>query len=62
MRSVLHELAVEDAKSFHLRPKVEEYESGVQLGSRPTVRPGVPVPQKTSTGTTARTLNPPRGP
>ena len=27
----LHELAVEDAKSFHLRPKVEEYESGVQL-------------------------------
>src|SRR5215475_1654529 len=27
----LHELAVEDAKTFHLRPKVEEYESGVQL-------------------------------
>ena len=27
----LHELAVEDAKSWHLRPKVEEYESGVQL-------------------------------
>jgi magnesium transporter len=27
----LHELAVEDAKDFHLRPKVEEYESGVQL-------------------------------
>ena len=27
----LHELAVEDAKSFHLRPKVEEYETGVQL-------------------------------
>jgi magnesium transporter len=27
----LHELAVEDAKTFHLRPKVEEYQSGVQL-------------------------------
>lgn len=27
----LHELAVDDAKTFHLRPKVEEYESGVQL-------------------------------
>ena len=27
----LHELAVEDAKTFHLRPKVEEYETGVQL-------------------------------
>ena len=27
----LHELAVEDAKSFHLRPKVEEYETGVRL-------------------------------
>jgi magnesium transporter len=27
----LHELAVEDAKSFHLRPKVEEYETGVQV-------------------------------
>lgn len=27
----LHELAVEDAKTFHLRPKFEEYETGVQL-------------------------------
>ena len=27
----LHELAVEDAKTWHLRPKVEEYETGVQL-------------------------------
>jgi magnesium transporter len=27
----LHELAVEDAQTFHLRPKVEEYEGGVQL-------------------------------
>ena len=27
----LHELAVEDAKTFHLRPKVEEYETGVRL-------------------------------
>src|SRR5258707_4744819 len=27
----LHELAVEDAKTLHLRPKVEEYETGVQL-------------------------------
>src|SRR5882757_1075466 len=26
----LHELAVEDAKTFHLRPKVEEYETGVR--------------------------------
>jgi magnesium transporter len=25
----LHELAVEDAQSFHLRPKVEQYEGGV---------------------------------
>ena len=25
----LHELAVEDAQSFHLRPKVEQYEDGV---------------------------------
>ena len=25
----LHELAVEDAQSFHLRPKVETYEGGV---------------------------------
>ena len=29
----LHELAVEDAKSFHLRPKVEEYESAVSGGT-----------------------------
>lgn len=27
----LHELAVEDAKEFHLRPKVEQFEDGVQL-------------------------------
>ena len=27
----LHELAVEDAQTFHLRPKVEPYEGGVQL-------------------------------
>ena len=27
----LHELAVEDAQAFHLRPKVETYEGGVQL-------------------------------
>ncbi|HEY1643036.1 MAG TPA: magnesium and cobalt transport protein CorA [Streptosporangiaceae bacterium] len=27
----LHELAVEDAQSFHLRPKVESYDSGVRL-------------------------------
>jgi magnesium transporter len=27
----LHELAVEDAKTFHLRPKVEEYDTGVVL-------------------------------
>ena len=27
----LHELAVEDAENFHLRPKVEQYEGGVQL-------------------------------
>src|SRR4029078_10444111 len=27
----LHELAVRDAKTFHLTPKVEEYETGVQL-------------------------------
>ncbi|MGO8056069.1 CorA family divalent cation transporter, partial [Rhizobium leguminosarum] len=25
----LHELAVEDAQSFHLRPKVETYEGGI---------------------------------
>ena len=25
----LHELAVEDAQSFHLRPKVEQYEDGI---------------------------------
>src|SRR4051794_34903475 len=25
----LHELAVEDAQSFHLRPKVEQYEGGI---------------------------------
>ena len=27
----LHELAVEDAQSFHLRPKVEQYEDGVHF-------------------------------
>jgi magnesium transporter len=27
----LHELAVEDAQTFHLRPKVEQYESSVEL-------------------------------
>jgi magnesium transporter len=27
----LHELAIEDAEAFHLRPKVELYEGGVQL-------------------------------
>jgi magnesium transporter len=27
----LHELAVEDARTFHLRPKVEEYGSSIQL-------------------------------
>lgn len=27
----LHELAVEDAQTFHLRPKVEQYEDGVYL-------------------------------
>ena len=27
----LHELAVKDAETFHLRPKVEQYESSVQL-------------------------------
>lgn len=27
----LHELAVEDAQTFHLRPKVEEYEEGFHL-------------------------------
>ena len=27
----LHALAVEDAQQFHLRPKVESYEGGVQL-------------------------------
>jgi magnesium transporter len=27
----LHELAVEDAQAFHLRPKVETYDGGVQL-------------------------------
>jgi len=27
----LHELAVQDAQTFHLRPKVEQYESSVQL-------------------------------
>jgi len=30
-RSVLHEIAVEDAKTFSPAPKVEEYETGVQL-------------------------------
>jgi magnesium transporter len=27
----LHELAVEDAQSFHMRPKIEAYDQGVQL-------------------------------
>src|SRR5919197_5988273 len=27
----LHELAVEDAQSFHLRPKIEQYEEGVSF-------------------------------
>ena len=27
----MHELAVEDAQSFHLRPKVESYDGDVQL-------------------------------
>jgi magnesium transporter len=27
----LHELAVEDAQSFHMRPKIETYDQGVQL-------------------------------
>ncbi len=27
----LHELAVEDAQTFHMRPKIESYEGGVQL-------------------------------
>ena len=27
----LHDLAVEDAKKFRLRPKVEQYDDGVQL-------------------------------
>ncbi len=27
----LHELAVEDAQTFHMRPKIENYESGVRL-------------------------------
>jgi magnesium transporter len=27
----LHELAIEDAQTFHLRPKVEQYEGGVHL-------------------------------
>ena len=27
----LHELAVEDAREFHLRPKVEQFDDGVQL-------------------------------
>jgi len=27
----LHELAVEDAQSFHLRPKVEQYDEGIQF-------------------------------
>jgi hypothetical protein len=29
----LHELAVEDGKTFHLRPKVEEYQSGCSWSS-----------------------------
>ena len=60
MRSVLHELAVEDAKSFHLRPKVEEYESGVQLGSRPTVRPSMPSRRKPVPGASTRPQPAPR--
>src|SRR5688500_3947331 len=27
----LHELAVEDAQSFHLRPKIEQYPGGIQF-------------------------------
>ena len=27
----LHELAVEDAQSFHLRPKVEQYDEGISF-------------------------------
>ena len=27
----LHELAVEDAQNFHMRPKIENYDQGVQL-------------------------------
>src|ERR1700753_1424378 len=27
----LHELAVEDAQTFHMRPKIESYEGGVRL-------------------------------
>ena len=27
----LHELAVEDAQNFHMRPKIEAYDQGVQL-------------------------------
>src|SRR4051794_35980961 len=27
----LHELAVEDAQSFHLRPKIEQYDEGVSF-------------------------------
>jgi hypothetical protein len=30
----LHELAVEDAKTFHLHPKVEERETGVHPAHR----------------------------
>jgi magnesium transporter len=30
-RFYLHELAVEDAQSFHLRPKIEQYADGVQF-------------------------------
>jgi magnesium transporter len=34
----LHELAVEDARSFHLRPKVEQYEGGVAFAVLRTAR------------------------
>ena len=27
----LHELAVEDAQNFHMRPKIESYDQGVRL-------------------------------
>lgn len=34
----LHELAVEDAQTFHLRPKIEEYDAGVHLAILRTAR------------------------